>query len=182
LRRLEEEFGDAVTLEWRTFLLRPVPDPDRTLDAFRAYTRSWRRPAAESDAPVLREWVGDAGPPTHSVPPHLVAKAAARLGGDAFRDVHERLLRAYFTESRDVTHGPTLQAIWRDAGLPDEAFALATDPAVVSEVVAQHNAAVDAGITGVPAVMMEGGDVPILGAMPYATYQRWVARRLAGEI
>jgi predicted DsbA family dithiol-disulfide isomerase len=182
LRRLEEEFGDAVALEWRTFLLRPQPDPTRTLEAFRAYTRSWRRPAAEPDAPAFQPWASDAGPPTHSVPPHLVAKAAARLGPDAFRSMHERLFRAYFEASRDVTHGPTLQAIWREAGLPDDAFALASDDAVVSEVVAQHNAAVRADVTGVPAVMMEGTDVPILGAMPYETYRRWVERRLAGTI
>jgi predicted DsbA family dithiol-disulfide isomerase len=182
LRRLEEEFGDAVTIEWRTFLLRPHPDPSRTLEAFRTYTQSWRRPAAEADAPAFRSWSSDAGPPTHSVPPHLVAKAAARVGPAAFRTMHERLLKAYFEDSRDVTHGPTLQAIWGEAGLPEEAFVLATDDAVVSEVVAQHNAAVRADVTGVPAVMMEGNDVPILGAMPYETYRRWVQRRLDGAI
>jgi predicted DsbA family dithiol-disulfide isomerase len=182
LRRLEEEFGDAVTLVWRTFLLRPVPDPARTLEAFRAYTRSWLRPAGEDDAPAFRPWASDAGPPTHSVPPHLVAKAAARLGPDAFGRVHAALLRAYFGESRDVTHGPTLQAIWGEAGLPDDAFAATSDPSVVTEVVEEHNAAVRAGITGVPAVAMEGIDVPIVGAMPYATYRRWIQRRLAGEI
>ena len=47
LRTLERE--GAVRLEWRSFLLRPRPDPERTLEKFRAYTQSWRRPAAEPD-------------------------------------------------------------------------------------------------------------------------------------
>ena len=37
-------------------------------------------------------------------------------------------------------------------------------------------------MSGVPAVMMVGNDVPMMGAMSYDTYQKWVARRLEGEI
>lgn len=182
LRRIEEEFGDRVHLEWRTFLLRPYPDPGRTLETFRAYTRSWLRPAAEADAPAFRPWEGDAGPPTHSVPPHVVAKAAATLGREAFRAMHERLLRAYFAENRDITHAETLLALWRDVGLPDAAFGRAADEGILREVIAQHNEAVRLEVTGVPAVVMAGNDVPILGAMPYETYERWVERGLAGAI
>ena len=65
-------------------MLRPYTDPRRTLEQFRTYTRSWARPAAEPDAPAFRQWEGDAGPPSHSMPPHLVGKAAATFGRDAF--------------------------------------------------------------------------------------------------
>ncbi len=54
LRRLQQEFGEALSIEWRSFLLRPRPDPSRTLEKFRAYTRSWLRPAADEDAPEFR--------------------------------------------------------------------------------------------------------------------------------
>ena len=37
-------------------------------------------------------WTGDAGPPSHSVPPHVAAKAAATLGADALRALHDRRL------------------------------------------------------------------------------------------
>ena len=77
LWRLEDEFGDRVSIEWRPFLLRPHPDPGRTLEKFRAYTASWARPAAEPDGGTFRVWATEEGPPSHSVPPHLVAKAAA---------------------------------------------------------------------------------------------------------
>ena len=182
LRRIEVELGDRVTLEWRTFLLRPTPDASRTLEAFRAYTQSWLRPAAEPEGGTFRVWATEEGPPSHSVPPHVVAKAAAQLGRTAFQAMHDRLLHAYFAENRDITKAGTLLALWRDAGLPDTEFARAADEDVLREVVDQHNDAVRREVTGVPTVMMVGNDVPIVGAMPYETYRRWVTRRLAGEI
>lgn len=182
LRRLEAELGPRVTLAWRTFLLRPHPDPARTLDRFRAYTASWMRPAAEEDAGTFRVWSSDEGPPSHSVPPHLAAKAAATFGPEAFRTMHERLLRAYFAENRDITHPDVLLALWREVGLPVDGFARTADPALLGEVVEDHNQAVGRELGGVPAVMMAGIDVPVVGAMPYETYRRWVVRRLEGAI
>jgi predicted DsbA family dithiol-disulfide isomerase len=182
LDRLEDDLDGRVHVEWRTFLLRPHPDPSRTLEKFRAYTESWRRPAGEPDAAPFRVWATDEGPPSHSVPPHLVAKAAALLGPAAFRAMHERLLHAYFAENRDITKGETLQALWAEAGLPPEEFARIGDESLLREVVAQHNEAVGIGVSGVPAVMMVGNDVPMVGAMSYDTYRKWVERRLQGEI
>lgn len=180
LRRLEEEFGGAVAVEWRSFLLRPQPDPRRTLEKFRAYTQSWLRAAADPDGGTFSVWRGDAGPPSHSVPPHLVAKAAARLGTGPFVRLHEALLRAYFTDNRDITDGDTLRAIWSECGLPAETFAAAADPALLREVVAQHNEAIELGITGVPAVRVDGTDAVVVGAQPLETYRRWVRRLLTG--
>lgn len=179
LERVLARYGDDVRLEWRTYLLRPQPDPKRTLAQFRTYTQSWLRPAAECDAPAFTPWHSDAGPPSHSVPPHLVAKAAATLGPDAFQRMHRRLLEAYFTESRDITDADTLLALWAEAGLPPEEFAHTGDAAVLQRVVDEHNAAVSLGLTGVPAVMLRGGDVPVMGALPSETYRRWIERALA---
>jgi len=178
LQAIEEEFGDAVEITWRSFLLRPAPEA-RSMEQFRAYTRSWLRPAAEPDAGTFRVWSTDEGPPSHSLPPHLVAKAAATLGRDAFARVHAALWRAYFTESRDVTRRATLRRLWDEAGLPAEAFARAESDEIVQATLAEHDAAVRGGITGVPTVMAEGQDVAIPGALPLATYRRWV-RHLRG--
>jgi predicted DsbA family dithiol-disulfide isomerase len=179
LRRIETEFGDDARIATRSFLLRPYPDPGRTLERFRDYTRSWLRPASDADAPPFRVWATDAGPPSHSIPPHLVAKAAATIGDDAFRRLDDALFRAYFTENRDITEEATLRAIWREAGLPDEGFARAADPALLERVVAEHDEALEHGVTGVPAVRMEGRDGLVVGAQPYETYRAWVRRALA---
>jgi predicted DsbA family dithiol-disulfide isomerase len=178
LRRLEEEFAGRVLVEWRSFLLRPKPDPSRTLEQFRAYTRTWLRPAADPDGGTFRVWATDAGPPSHSVPPHLVAKAAAALGKPAFEAMHMRLMHAYFAENRDITDADTLAAVWAEAGLARADLALAADPEVLNATIDQHDQAVRLGVNGVPAVLLAGNDVPITGALPLDAYRRWVRRAL----
>jgi predicted DsbA family dithiol-disulfide isomerase len=198
LERMEREFGDDLAIEWRTHLLRPRPsggppgfphpdDPPRrvsveALARFRRYTESWRRPAAEDDAGTFRTWSGETPPPSHSVPPHVAAKAAASLGPEAFRALHRRLLEAYFGESRDVSDRSTLAAVWAEAGLDPAEFARCDDPAHLAQVLKEHDEAADAGVHGVPAARMEGNEAIITGANPTALYRKWIQRRLAGRI
>lgn len=121
-------------------------------------------------------WEGNAGPPSHSVPPQLAAKAAAELGEDAFDAVHDRLLHAYFAESRDITEPETLRALWCEAGLPAAEFGRMQNPQLLRETLQQHQAALEAGVTGAPAVQLAGEDVAIVGAHPLTLYRRWVER------
>ena len=179
LRKIEEEFGDRVQFEWRSFLLRPQPDPRRTLEKFRAYTQSWQRVAAEPDAPPFRVWQSDAGPPSHSVPPHLAAKAAAQLGADAFHRMHDALMRAYFTDNRDITNRDTLRALWREIALPEDAFRHVDDPQLLQETTAQYNEALEHGIDGVPAVRVPGREGALIGAQPVETFRHWINRLLS---
>ncbi len=198
VERLQDEFGDDLEVEWRSFLLRPHPrggapafpsedDPPRrvslaSLEKFRAYTRSWERPGAEEDAGTFRYWDGETPPPSHSVPSHVAAKAAASLGPEAFRALHRRLLEAYFTENRDISDRSTLRALWKEAGIDDADFERCDDPALLAETLRQHEEALASGVTGAPTIRMEGNDALILGANPLPLYRRWVERKLAGEI
>lgn len=176
LERLAEERPD-VQVDWRSYLLRPrPPSAPRDLEAFRTYTESWRRPAAEEDGGRFRVWQGDEGPPSHSVPAHLVAKAAAAVGPEAFRRMHARLLRAYFEENRDISADATLRALWDELGLPPEAFARREDPALLRAVLAEHEEALRFGATGVPALRAADNDTVVTGALPMATYRRFAER------
>ncbi len=181
LHGLEAEFGDSLELRWKSYLLRPQPEPGRDLEKFRRYTEGWRRAAEEEPAAEFRVWSSDEGPPSHSVPAHLVAKAAAELGRDAFAAIHGRLLHAYFAESRDISNARTLWAIWQEAALPAAALERVTDPELMHRVAEEHNAALELGVNGVPAVQMDGNDVAITGAHPVETYRRWIRKRLAEE-
>ena len=124
-------------------------------------------------------WDGDAGPPSHSVPPHQVAKAAARLDPAAFERLHESMLHAYFAESRDVTDLDTLLDLWREAGLSEADFATREDPALLEQILDEHNEAIEMGATGVPAVRLADSEIAIVGAQPTAIYRRWIERTLA---
>ena len=176
--KLEQEFEGRIELEWRSFLLRPRPEPGRNLEKFRSYTKSWRRPAAEEDAGQFQIWEGDTPPPTHSVPAQLAAKAAATLGPDPFRRMHRRLLRAYFDENRDISDRATLAALWAELELPEDALARMDDPELSKLVIEQHNEAIACGASGVPAVRLDGIEAVVTGAQPTATCRRWVERML----
>ena len=134
------------------------------------------QPAAERDAGSFQVWQGGAGPPTHSVPPHLAAKAAAQFGEEPFERMHEGLLRAYFSESRDITHEDTLRELWEVAGLAPEEFARVADPEILRRVLAQHQEAIERGVTGVPTVVLEGNGALVMGAQPLEVYRRWIQR------
>lgn len=166
-------------------MLRPFPaTPPRTLDDFRRYTESWRRPAAEEPRAAFRVWQTDEGPPSHSVPPLLVSKAAERIDRDAWRRLHWLLLEAYFRDNRDVTSDPVLGALWVEAGLPAERFEERADPALAEEVVHDHNEALEHGATGVPAVRLAAGFGVLTGAHSVDVYRQWVERAaevLGGE-
>ncbi len=187
LRRLEAEYDGRVDLEFKSFLLRPVPRPEpenaehaaAALEKFRKYTESWQRIGAEPDAGEFQVWQGDEGPPSHSIPAHAVAKAAARLGRESFRRMHERLLHAYFVENRDISREPVLRELWRDLALDPASFAQREDPDILREVIEDHEEAVRLGATGVPAVRLEDNEAVIVGAQPAELYQRWIDRTLA---
>lgn len=182
LRQVEAEYAGAVELEWRSYLLRPErrehSDPKAALEKFRRYTESWLRPAAESPSGEFQVWSSGEGPPSHSIPAHLVSKAAARVSPESFRAMHERLLRAYFSENRDISSTATLRSLWDELALPADAFAVSTEPALLDEVLAEHREALEFGATGVPAVRLEGNPAVIVGAHPVELYRRWVDRSL----
>lgn len=127
----------------------------------------------ESEA-VFRPWATDEGPPSHSVPPHLAAKAAARISPEAFEKYHDRLMIAYFTENRNITDQKVLKEIWANLDLPSEAFLASEDDDILQEVVMEHNEAVNLGITGVPAVVMEGSPFPMVGVQNDEVYYRLI--------
>jgi predicted DsbA family dithiol-disulfide isomerase len=115
------------------------------------------------------------------VPPHQLAKAAARYGEEAFRRMHDRLLRAYFGENRDISDTQTLRSIWGEVGLPEEGFAQREDPALLEQILDEHSAALEAGASGVPAVQLAGNPAIVVGAHPLELYRRWLRRILAAS-
>ncbi|MDP8957822.1 MAG: DsbA family protein [Actinomycetota bacterium] len=160
-------------LERKSFLLRPQPEP-RTLEEFRSYTQSWRRPAAMEPAVEFRPWESDSAPPSHSVPSAVAGKVAATFGTDNFRRFDRALFRAYFTENRTISDQEVLLEVARQAGLPGNEFAERLSEhrdELVRQVVAEHNQAIEEGIYGVPAVVADQRFL-ISGAVDSDHYRR----------
>lgn len=176
LASVQSQIGDALSIEWRSYLLRPQAQPGRDLEKFRAYTQGWLRVAEDEPRAPFRAWTGDAGPPSHSVPPHVVAKAAGALSPDAAARMRDRLFRAYFAESRDISDAATLRALWSEAGLDAADFDAIEVPARTREVLADHAEAQALGATGVPAVRLADHDFVLVGAQPEAVYLRWLQK------
>jgi predicted DsbA family dithiol-disulfide isomerase len=180
LDRIEEEFGAQVAIEWKSFLLRPYPEP-KPMDAFRAYTRSWLNPARQPEAGRFTVWSTDEAPPSSSVPPNVAGKAAARQGPDAFKRYHHALLDAYFHHNHDITEVENLVRIAGENGLDVEQFVTdMQDRALLEEVIADHNLASESGISGVPTVVVDRR-WKITGAVDREVYRTVIQKRLAGE-
>lgn len=183
LAAVEDALAGAVALDWRSYLLRPDPRPrtPEALAAFRSYTLGWQRIAEREPRARFRAWQGDAGPPSHSLPAQLVAKAAAALGEAPGRRMRERLFRAYFAENRDISDPETQRALWRELGLPEADLERREDPALAARVRAEHEEARALGANGVPAVRLAEQEFVLVGAQPEAVYLRWFQRALAGS-
>ena len=176
LGRIAEELADAVTITWRSYLLRPTPKA-RSLERFREYTQSWLVPASAPDGGRFRTWSSDEGPPSHSVPTQVACKAAARQ--DGFHRYHLAVMDAYFWDNRDVSTAGVLVDVAGACGLDVARFAAdLADSALEQDVVRDHREAAERGITAVPSVVVDDEWV-IPGAQDVLFYRRVVEKRRA---
>jgi len=174
LDQLLEKEGDGVSIEWRSFLLRPEPE-ERELEAFTKYTKSWERPASlEPAAKFTTPWTGVHAPPSHSMPAAIAGKTAATFGSVEASAYHRRLLDAYFVENRTVSERSVLIEVAVEAGIDAAEFAARFDDQRVplgQLVIDEHNEAINSGVTGVPGVVVDGQYL-VSGAVDVDHYQR----------
>lgn len=174
LDQLAAEFGSDVEISWRAYLLRPEPKP-RTLEEFRSYTQHWARPAEQEPLAIFGAW-GDAEPPSHSVPPAIAGKVAASFGEEAFHRFKLLALEAYFRDSRTISDHAVLLDVARSAGIDAAAFVERWTGDIdrfAEEVITDHNAAMEAGVTGVPAVLVND-EYLLTGALALDDYRKVV--------
>jgi predicted DsbA family dithiol-disulfide isomerase len=87
---------------------------------------------------------------------HRLLLWAGTVGSDAQRTLLHALFRAYFTDGRNVADHDTLVALCGDAGLDEaEARAVLDGDRFATDVRADIDQAMDLGITGVPAFVVE---------------------------
>jgi len=166
-----------ITLRWRAFPLRPVPDPTATFQG--TYREAaWARcgELARDIGIEYRMWTRP-DYPTWSLPALDAAKCAARQGERAFEATHLALYRAFFTEGVNIGRPEEVLAVV--GRLPDvDAARLQADyEAGVGRqsVLENYEAATsEHGVRAIPTVVLPDGR-RVIGAVPLAEYRRVLA-------
>ena len=154
---------DDVTIVWKPFQLDPraPKEPTPVIDA---YARKFGGPdeamriidrVTSMAEPEGLDFHLDEAQRANTFDAHRVIGLAARHGRQG--EVKERLLRAYFTEGRNVGDADELADLAAEAGLDraEVAAFLASDEGV-AELQAQLRDAYERGITAVPTFVFEG--------------------------
>ena len=117
-------------------------------------------------------------PPSEVVPNTMRALRVSELARERglHRHVHDRLMRAYWEEARNIGDGGELLALAVEAGLDEqEAAEVITCDAYQERVRASTAQAQSIGITGIPAFLLDGR-LLVLGAQPRAAFEQALAQ------
>ena len=174
VKRLRDEFGDAVTLTHKAFLLLP----DDATREFSAYHLQ-HRVAAErvTNLPFHVPRVGDPYP-RGSAPALEAAKWVAAHHPARFESFHLAVFKAFFQVCADISSPALLATLATTQGLDGADLVRALEARTYRAAVeADHDEAVSLGIHTVPAVLI--GSSSVSGAAPYAEYAATVRDELA---
>lgn len=180
LEKIESEYPETVEVVWKSFMLRPTPQP-RSLEQHREYTRSWLNPASQPESGEFTVWATENPPPTHSVPALVAGKASETFGDEAFHRFHGEVMRAYFAENRTISDLDVLMDVAASAELPSDEFRARLESdrqKFEDQVFAEHTEAVSLGVTGIPSVVVDDA-LLIPGAVEADVYRRVIRDRLA---
>ena len=117
-------------------------------------------------------------PPPDVVPNTMRALRVTELARERglHREVHDRLMRAYWEEGRDIGDGSELLALALEAGLDEqEAAQVITGDAYQDRVLDSTARAQSLGITGIPAFLLDGRAL-VLGAHPRRVFEQALAQ------
>ena len=107
------------------------------------------------------------------MPALIASKAAALLGREKWRRFHLAVMKAFYTESRDISNLMVLEEIGREAGLDMEAFTVRmSDPQFATLVYEETRHAQDQyGISSIPVMVIQNRFL-VEGAVPLSRYQQ----------
>ncbi len=164
--------GDRLSIQWKAFPLRPVPDPSV---AFKGTYRedAWKRCAslAARDGIVFNLW-NRADYPNWSLPALEAAKCAALQGEDLFQRLHLGLYTAFFSRGRNIASRDELLEVVKESGVDVKRLLADLDSGKARAwVLRDYEEAVAAGVQAIPTVMIDGGR-RLVGLADWNEYRR----------
>ena len=172
-RTLAKELAGEVQFDRRAYLLLPG---EGQRPAYDEYVVSHRVRAAQM-MPELGFAIPKVGQkyPRSSVPAQLVAAAVQDEHPERLEALEDHLFGAMFRELRDISDPAELRKIAAAASVPERLVDRAlADPALRDRVFAEHQEALDAGVNGIPALVIPGY-APVTGAVPLDVLRRGFA-------
>ncbi len=117
--------------------------------------------------------------PQWSLPALEAAKCAELEGPEAFERMHFSLFRAFFEEGVNIGEPAEVIEVARQAGLDMSEFLRRFDGESQRERVSEEHrqAVMQHGIRAIPTVII-GGAPPIVGAVPFQEYERFLIQFL----
>jgi predicted DsbA family dithiol-disulfide isomerase len=132
----------------------------------------FRRANEQEEGVIFNPW--RSGPyPRWGMPALMASKAAELQGKEKWRTFHLAVMKAFYTDSRDISSLAVLEEIGRETGLDMEAFTVGMkDPRFEAEVYDETRQAQDRyGIRAIPAVVVDNRFL-VEGAVPLSHYQQ----------
>jgi predicted DsbA family dithiol-disulfide isomerase len=181
LQKLREEYGDTLTINWKSFPLIPRVLQNRKFSAHSA--ESWRRADQEEEGVRFKLWNPSMDCPASSMPALEAAKCAESQDKDVFGHFHMALMKAHFEQNRDISDRQVLIALARETGLDLGRFISDLDSgSQKNKVVAEYEEAREKypGF-GIPTAVFQDR-YPIVGAVPLNVYRRIIDKSLNHSI
>jgi predicted DsbA family dithiol-disulfide isomerase len=178
LQKLEEEYGNKISISWRSYPLVVQEIPNRLISSHSVESR--RRAASEEDTISFRPWNPDEPYPASSMPALRAAKCARLQGEEAFQRFHIALFRAFFEEGMNIAEREVLISLAKKTGLDVEKFSSDFSRRLLEEEVLaeREDGRAEYEGWGIPIVVV-GERYPIAGAVPTAIYRRAIDLCLA---
>ena len=173
LRDIQQAYGAAVRIHWRTFPLIPDRQPGRRATA---KTRDGRqRVAAEEPRARFVPPEVDSALPASSVPALTAAKCAERQGDILFARFHDRLFLAHFRDNLDVSRHDVLTTLAGECGLDVERFQHDYAGGETYQAVLHDYAEGAAwfGVSAIPTVIFDE-KLSLVGAVPPERYRAMI--------
>lgn len=180
LLMLQDEYGDRIAINWKSFLLNPHRSRPPQYPVARI--NQGRLRAADEEAGLdIVPWPEDKPLPDSSMPAHEAARCAQMQGSEAFERYHTALMKAYFSDCRDISHRRELISLAEEVQLDVGKFIADLESDLPERKVLDdyQEAVEDGGVIGVPTVII-GERVVLEAAVPLELYRRAV-QRLSGE-
>ena len=179
LERIKADLGETIEIDWRSFELRPEPEP--TLDPNAEYLhRVW----SQSVYPMAQE----RGLHMMKLPPVQPRSRRAHQAAEYAREaglldaMNHALFKAFFEDGRDLAELEVLIEVGRSVGLDEDGLRNALESSRYEEqVLEDEKLARQIGISGVPALIVTAGAQAYLvsGAQPYETVKDVIDRALS---